>query len=53
MSSPSTRRAISRHHARITPSQGRTFLIEDLGSTNGTYVNDEKVKERCALKDVR
>jgi two-component system cell cycle response regulator len=27
-------------------------VIEDLGSTNGTYVNDEKLaKDRCALKD--
>jgi hypothetical protein len=30
----------SSRHARITR-QGRTLVIEDLGSTNGTYLNDE------------
>ena len=43
---------MSRHHARITAVQNRGYVIEDLGSTNGTYVNDEKLaKERCILKD--
>ncbi len=30
----------SSRHARITRN-GRTLVIEDLGSTNGTYLNDE------------
>jgi FHA domain len=30
----------SSRHARITR-QGHVFVIEDLGSTNGTYLNDE------------
>jgi len=30
----------SSHHARISR-QGRAVVIEDLGSTNGTYLNDE------------
>jgi FHA domain len=30
----------SSHHAKISR-QGRTLVIEDLGSTNGTYLNDE------------
>jgi hypothetical protein len=30
----------SSRHARISR-QGRTLVIEDLGSTNGTYLNDE------------
>lgn len=29
----------SSHHARITP-EGSVVVIEDLGSTNGTYLND-------------
>lgn len=33
---------ISQLHARVSPSEGRV-LIEDLGSTNGTYVNRERV----------
>jgi two-component system cell cycle response regulator len=43
--------SVSRHHARITSTQSRIFTIEDLGSTNGTYVNDEKVSPRAPLKD--
>jgi hypothetical protein len=32
----------SAHHARISR-QGHVFVIEDLGSTNGTYLNDERL----------
>ena len=35
----------SRQHARIRASEGE-FVLSDLGSTNGTYVNDEPVRER-------
>jgi len=34
---------VSRKHAKITLSDGKV-LLEDLGSTNGTYVNGEKVQ---------
>ena len=34
---------VSRKHAKLTFSDGK-FLLEDLGSTNGTYVNGEKVQ---------
>ncbi len=34
---------VSRKHARITLTNGK-ITIEDLGSTNGTFVNGEKVK---------
>ncbi len=33
---------VSRRHARIVP-QGNGFLIEDLGSRNGTYLNGKSV----------
>jgi pSer/pThr/pTyr-binding forkhead associated (FHA) protein len=36
--------AISGHHAVITMHDSENFSIEDLGSTNGTYVNGNKVK---------
>ncbi len=36
---------ISRKHAELCFSEGR-FLIRDLDSTGGTFVNDEKVTER-------
>jgi S1-C subfamily serine protease len=34
---------ISRSHARITRRAGDQLAIEDLGSTNGTYVNGRKI----------
>ena len=33
---------VSNHHARLVP-QGTKWLIEDTGSTNGTFVGDTKV----------
>ena len=33
---------VSNHHARIFPS-GERWLVEDLGSTNGTYLGEAKV----------
>ncbi len=34
--------AVSRHHAKVH-SEGARFLLEDLGSRNGTYVNGERI----------
>ncbi|MBX3190224.1 MAG: GGDEF domain-containing protein [Labilithrix sp.] len=42
---PIDQESISRHHARIT-FDGRSHVIEDLGSTNGTFVNDVNVKKK-------
>lgn len=35
----------SRHHAQLTEKDG-VVVIEDLDSTNGTYVNGQRVKEK-------
>ena len=40
---------VSRQHAKISV-QGDEILVEDLGSTNGTFVNGEKVK-RARLQE--
>jgi len=40
---------VSRKHAKIT-TDDKTVTIQDLGSTNGTFVNGEKVRS-CELKD--
>ena len=37
--------AVSGHHARIVKDEGG-FFIEDLGSTNGTFLNDAKVQKQ-------
>jgi len=37
--------SISRHHARIAAVGGGAFTLMDLGSTNGTYVNDRAITE--------
>lgn len=35
---------VSRHHARLTP-QGSMFLLEDLNSANGTWVNNSRITQ--------
>ncbi len=40
---------ISRRHAQITP-QGEGYVLEDLGSTNGTFVNGARLSQPMALK---
>jgi len=42
--------AISRRHARIVVDEGGAS-VEDLGSKNGTYVNDRPVETRTPLAD--
>jgi pSer/pThr/pTyr-binding forkhead associated (FHA) protein len=39
---------VSRRHARIT-AQGGQVVVEDLGSTNGTYVNDQPISSPRTL----
>ena len=41
---------LSRRHARIMRTLDGGIEIEDLGSTNGTYVNDQKVTTRRRLE---
>ncbi|MBL8950020.1 MAG: GGDEF domain-containing protein [Myxococcaceae bacterium] len=42
--------AISRNHARFVIS-GAKVLVKDLGSTNGTYVNDEMIGSEMQLRN--
>ncbi|MGI8712823.1 MAG: FHA domain-containing protein [Solirubrobacteraceae bacterium] len=41
---------LSRRHARVYVEDHR-LLIEDLGSTNGTFVNDQQLTAACALQE--
>ena len=42
--------AVSRRHALVREDGGR-FYLEDLGSRNGTFVNNERVGDRAPLSD--
>ena len=39
---------ISRRHARLT-FQGGKYVLEDLGSTNGTFVNGRRVRKAALV----
>ncbi|HRJ75300.1 MAG TPA: FHA domain-containing protein, partial [Anaerolineales bacterium] len=41
--------AVSRRHAKFVQ-EGNGYVIEDLGSSNGTFVNGQKISGRQALK---
>ncbi len=42
--------SVSRRHARITWS-GSVYMLEDLGSKNGTWVNERRLSEPTSLND--
>ena len=46
----STSQFVSQTHARVVP-RGQMHFIEDLGSTNGTFVNGREVVEAQLLLD--
>lgn len=41
----------SRHHARVTPESDLTARVEDLGSVNGTFVNDNELHGPTVLDE--
>jgi pSer/pThr/pTyr-binding forkhead associated (FHA) protein len=45
-----TSKSVSREHTRIRR-EGRRWFVEDLGSTNGTYLNGERVTGSLTLLD--
>jgi pSer/pThr/pTyr-binding forkhead associated (FHA) protein len=42
---------VSRIHCRFTLSDANQLQLEDLGSTNGTFVNGQKVAKSTTLND--
>jgi pSer/pThr/pTyr-binding forkhead associated (FHA) protein len=45
-----TSKRVSREHARLLR-DGRRVMLEDLDSTNGTFLNDERILEPMELRD--
>ena len=45
-----TSKRISREHARLVR-EGRRVMLEDLDSTNGTFLNQERILEPMELRD--
>ncbi len=43
-------KSVSREHARVLQ-DGRRWFVEDMNSTNGTFLNDERVLGRAELRD--
>ena len=41
---------VSSHHARIVGSKRGRWQVEDLGSTNGTYIDDDQIKGSAPLE---
>jgi len=52
LTSIDTERSSSRQHARLFKEEGRFFLSEDIGTTNGTFVNDVQLKPGVAVEIV-
>jgi two-component system, cell cycle response regulator len=44
------RDSVSRRHARVFSKDETTWLVQDLGSTNGSYVNDTQIQQ-STLRD--
>ena len=42
--------SVSKEHAEIVDDDGELF-VRDLGSTNGTYINGERVEGKCAIRE--
>lgn len=42
--------AVSRHHARIVRVDS-LFFVEDMGSSNGTYINGARIRDRAPLTE--
>jgi two-component system NtrC family sensor kinase len=46
---PLTDNTVSRRHCELVPDDGE-WLVRDAGSSNGTYINGQRIRERLYLK---
>jgi len=47
-----TDRSISRRHAKVVCRKGRFFILEEIGTTNGTFVNRKRLTKGAELEFV-
>src|SRR5687768_13121757 len=47
---PLTDNTVSRRHCELLPQQAGDWILKDLGSSNGTYINGARVDNKQALK---
>lgn len=47
---PLTDNTVSRRHAKLSPIEGGEWVVNDLGSANGTYINGTRVDRQYQLK---
>lgn len=43
LTSVDNNRSVSRRHAKILRKEGKYFILEEVGTVNGTYVNDQRI----------
>jgi pSer/pThr/pTyr-binding forkhead associated (FHA) protein len=42
--------SISRHHCLLRQAPGGEVIVQDLGSSNGTFVNGERIRSQAVLR---
>jgi diguanylate cyclase (GGDEF)-like protein len=44
-----SRSSVSRQHSQLTQDEQGEWWVQDLGSTNGTFVNEERITRKCLV----
>src|SRR6185503_7931586 len=47
---PLSDNTVSRRHCELLPGEDGAWILRDLGSSNGSYINGERIANRHALK---
>jgi diguanylate cyclase (GGDEF)-like protein len=44
-----SRSSVSRQHSQLTMDEQSEWWVQDLGSTNGTFINEERITRKCLV----